>query len=79
MAQQGFDSDHEKKLFDEVTQNAQQQFQESLSALTDLGVQVREIVQKNPTMVIAGAALLGFLAGLVVRRSEAGFREVKNR
>jgi hypothetical protein len=54
---------------DELVNEAEQRFREGVKAAGEWGAQAREIIQRQPGAVLAGVAILGFVTGLLIRRT----------
>jgi hypothetical protein len=57
---------------DDFMHEAEAKFRKSVETLNDWGHQAREVLEKRPGAVLAGAAILGFVTGLLLRRAATG-------
>lgn len=60
--------------FDETVSEVENKFRKGITALNQWSEQAREVLKKQPGAVLVGAAVLGFLTGLLLRRTETGER-----
>ncbi|MEW6055314.1 MAG: hypothetical protein AB1540_01760 [Bdellovibrionota bacterium] len=54
---------------DDIINEAEEKFRQGLSVLNQWGSQARDILDRQPAAVLAGVAVLGFVTGLLLRRT----------
>ncbi len=57
---------------DAIMHEAEERFRQGAKVINELGGQARDVIKRQPAAVLAGVAVLGFIAGLLLRR---GFNE----
>lgn len=66
---------------DQIMAEAEQRFRQGLDTFNEWSTQAKEVIQKQPALVLAGVAVLGFVTGLLLRsttRSEEDRYEVRH-
>ena len=68
MAEQNNDSFNSANI-NEFINEAEERFRKGAAMLNDWGAKANDMMQKQPAVVLAGVAVLGFVTGLLLRRA----------